>query len=62
MAGYKITAMENGVLRTWITTGPIDDTTKPGWELFTGRRLNESTDGAMKIQDSKLTDKKVEPN
>lgn len=60
MPTYKITGTVDGVLKTWTTTGPIDETTKPGWELFNGRRQGESTDGAMKIQDSKLSDKKVE--
>lgn len=53
-----------GTLYEWRTTGAIDETSKPGFELFTGHRVApgtpEATDAAMQVNDALLLDKKVE--
>lgn len=54
--GTKITLklqLPNGTTKTvvWHATGAIDETTKPGWKLFTGYEDGEasSTAGAVKL-------------
>jgi hypothetical protein len=59
---YKVSVtLPNGTVITYTTVGAVDETTEPGLKKFTGRRLNEATDGIITVHKDKIVDQKVEP-
>jgi len=57
---YKVTVtLPNGTLITYLTTTAVTETAD--LKTFTGRRLNETTDGIITVHKDKIVDQKVEP-
>jgi hypothetical protein len=57
---YKVSiTLPNGTVITYTTVGQVTETAD--LKTFTGKRLNEATDGIITVHKDKIVDQKVEP-